>query len=916
MIPRLLPLVVAWAGLRDTWASSAANGAGDGAISFTPRLSNKVYDTKPKIRIKGTAFGQLSTEDLQQLVFEPPMTVDGEKLFEATVEEEDTILLELAPGKRWPVSESNGVLKLVGASHGGEALLTGGPVTVAAVIPTPTVYPSTNLLYITKSPRVMVNGTNFDAKSTVLYFSPPLLAGSDIDIFVKSSNLVWVSLVQKADRTKWADEPGPLKLVAIDTGAGRMLLREDLGGVTIAEMQADMKGHDISVENHEEVSMYQSTKVLTISGSGFNPEGTNFRFGNNFNYSVEVTPESATFTLDEGNKWKLNAAALPGPLVLLAADAGSGFVPLGATTAKSGRKVATIFEDPSLEESHKEIGRTLTHEMYIAGSGFTKVFPPILILEPHMEQEDFVVQVMNRTSIKVSLAGKGSEGRGWMPAEQTGELYVRKINTGAGMFEFEKPVPVAVVVADDAPHLSGIRIFPNHEAKLYQSSDKALIIDGEGFPMDKELKLVFGFGGPTEESFTCATLSETTIEVKLVAGHKWASVSGPLSLLKASFGDDESFTVDYSSPGLKLATILDDPFVLASHLQVYASHTKQVTIQGQGFFSSFNHHDKPQVVLSPTGAGQYYIKDGGWTDITITFSLTPIATAMWANVLTEGDTQDMKVVSIDTGGGPVPMPGGGIVVAEVRADDESFSCEDSCIYANDGECDENQTGVDGLGWSHYESSNGKESFASSSRGFSSMASASRGGYLGYSTMMDASDDQMAGSPSCPLGTDCTDCGLAVVEEGKCNNDCIFSRDGVCDDRRAMGACPDGTDCQDCGPWGKTNFTKVETGYDTLESTMSFDQDDVGFLADADHPLLIGQEVNAMGRYKRVFSKHRVIRKENDQAEGIFMESLWAATVIVGVSVTIFVGVLLVRCVRGEKIDLPIPTNPDVERSRR
>ena len=37
----------------------------------------------------------------------------------------------------------------------------------------------------------------------------------------------------------------------------------------------------------------------------------------------------------------------------------------------------------------------------------------------------------------------------------------------------------------------------------------------------------------------------------------------------------------------------------------------------------------------------------------------------------------------------------------------------------------------------------------------------RGGYLGYSTMMDASDDRMAGSPSCPMGTDCTDCGLEV-----------------------------------------------------------------------------------------------------------------------------------------------------------
>lgn len=41
-----------------------------------------------------------------------------------------------------------------------------------------------------------------------------------------------------------------------------------------------------------------------------------------------------------------NPISLPGALVLLAADAGAGWVPLGPTTAKAGRKVATVFEDP------------------------------------------------------------------------------------------------------------------------------------------------------------------------------------------------------------------------------------------------------------------------------------------------------------------------------------------------------------------------------------------------------------------------------------------------------------------------------------------------------------------------------------------------------------------------------------------
>lgn len=60
--------------------------------------------------------------------------------------------------------------------------------------------------------------------------------------------------------------------------------------------------------------------------------------------------------------------------------------------------------------------------------------------------------------------------------------------------------------------------------------------------------------------------------------------------------------------------------------------------------------------------------------------------------------------------------------------------------------------------------------------------------------------------------------LQMVEDGRCNNDCRFSRDNVCDDRRAMGACPDGTDCQDCGPWGHTNFTQVSSAHVSMAVT--------------------------------------------------------------------------------------------------
>lgn len=58
------------------------------------------------------------------------------------------------------------------------------PPQVATLIPTPTVYPSTNIVYLATSPHLKINGTNFNEKSTALYFSPPLKEGTDVSIFV------------------------------------------------------------------------------------------------------------------------------------------------------------------------------------------------------------------------------------------------------------------------------------------------------------------------------------------------------------------------------------------------------------------------------------------------------------------------------------------------------------------------------------------------------------------------------------------------------------------------------------------------------------------------------------------------------------------------------------------------------------
>lgn len=62
----------------------------------------------------------------------------------------------------------------------------------------------------------------------------------------------------------WRAEPGPLKVVAIENGAGLVPRSPEGGGVVVAMVKADPIVHE-----NESLLIYQSTKQLRIAGSGF-----------------------------------------------------------------------------------------------------------------------------------------------------------------------------------------------------------------------------------------------------------------------------------------------------------------------------------------------------------------------------------------------------------------------------------------------------------------------------------------------------------------------------------------------------------------------------------------------------------------------------------------------------------------------
>ena len=150
--------------------------------------------------------------------------------------------------------------------RGVEKLTT--PAQVATILSTPTVKRGHDrLLYMGATPRFLINGTGFRAKATSLTFDPPLARDVDYVLQVRSSECLQLTL--KSGRSWRADhEPGPLKLRRIDTGGGDLRIDAKYGGVTVAEVQANLGAHGVTVETTAEENLYQSQGELTVLGTG------------------------------------------------------------------------------------------------------------------------------------------------------------------------------------------------------------------------------------------------------------------------------------------------------------------------------------------------------------------------------------------------------------------------------------------------------------------------------------------------------------------------------------------------------------------------------------------------------------------------------------------------------------------------
>ena len=233
------------------------------------------------------------------------------------------------------------------------------------------------------------------------------------------------------DQSQWRESPGPLVLVGIDTGGGKVKLSID--GLVVANVVANKDSHDVQVSPTADTQMiYNDATTLTIEGTGFNPLGTMLSFSNNIregvnsNYSIADTTETAIkLKLVAGSLWRRNVDSLPGYLNLQQINTGEEWLSVGPINSKKGVNIATVFEHPDVFSGDEKLYRTQSHELHIYGRGFPKVlaktqlrFNPTLIVD-----KDYTIQTISRTELEVTLL----DNRAWR--SDVGGLQVTHINT-------------------------------------------------------------------------------------------------------------------------------------------------------------------------------------------------------------------------------------------------------------------------------------------------------------------------------------------------------------------------------------------------------------------------------------------------------------------------------------------------------
>eukprot|EP01034_Spumella_vulgaris_P024123 gene24123-30433_t len=586
--------------------------------------------------------------------------------------------------------------------------------------------------------------------------------------------------------------------MSIDTGSGTVKLNGEIG-IRVADIINDLV-HTINVFSTARTQLiYNDETNLMISGTGFNPVGTNLRFtGNeiqvNVNYTtLSINSDFITLRLTPGSNWIKQTESLPAPLTLLAVNTGEGFVAVSSPGAAAdmikGVDVAMVVEEPTVFSDNKKLFRTQSNKLLIKGRRFPsdksgcRAIMLIFTEDSLVCDVDYTLRIVSSAELELTLL----DGRAWRA--DAGPLKLVAINTrgdGAGWVVLPGGgVQVAEVQDDiDGDFQVGVEVFPVG-VRVYQSAlNQKIQITGTGFKQG--ILFIFEPDMKVGVDYEMEVVSKNRVTLSLKTGKKWRHETGNI-IAKSTTVDKKTYNLA-GKEGIRVAIVLKDPLIFASAASVYhESQSKVITIRGAGFTNAAD----TKVIIRPTAPGAYKVLSVSKDVIRVQLKPDQDWLPSFMSLKDEDDAKKiaMQISSIDTGAGEVTFPEP-VTVGYIVKDRSDVVCDDSCKFAFNDVCDDDlQLSAN----NHY--------YASS----------------------------VTSTNACLAGTDCTDCGGVEMLRAKsaqpsaaptakqssppyndllarCSNSCIYPRDGVCDDARGTHFCELNTDCQDCGPVGADNFT--------------------------------------------------------------------------------------------------------------
>jgi hypothetical protein len=135
------------------------------------------------------------------------------------------------------------ILNAVKFNQSGDRNLLLSPVVVANVLATPVILENNKVIFQTATNEWTLQSSSFvGARKMDLYFNPPLLKDIQYQV-ISSFPLADDAVVLRLRRGyQWSEVVGPLKLIGVDTGGGRVQLN-GADGIVVADVRNDLRAN-------------------------------------------------------------------------------------------------------------------------------------------------------------------------------------------------------------------------------------------------------------------------------------------------------------------------------------------------------------------------------------------------------------------------------------------------------------------------------------------------------------------------------------------------------------------------------------------------------------------------------------------------------------------------------------------------